>query len=140
MTYYTFACFDDVLSQYPEVKSHTLCYNYHNIEEVFIGENKIKVKDAIFANGSFFDFFSVKMIRGNKSTINQPNTMMVTPDIAKELFPEKDAIGQTVLLRSFTRNQDSLITYTIAGTIEPMPQASHIKCEMLLSQLGQHDA
>ena len=132
----TFACFDDVLSDYPEVKSHTLCYNNHNIEEVFIAENKIKVNDALLVNGSFFDFFSVKIIRGNKTAINQPNTMMVTPAMAKKLYPEKDAIGQTVLLRSFTRNQDSLISYTITGIVEPLPETSHIKYEMLLSQLG----
>ncbi len=132
----TFACFDDVLSDYPEVASHTLCYNIHNIEEVFIGENRIRVKDAIFVNDSFMDFFSVKIIRGNKSSINQPNTMMVTPGMAKKLFPEKDAVGQTVLLRSFTRNQDSLIAYSITGIIEPLPETSHIKYEMLLSQVG----
>jgi putative ABC transport system permease protein len=132
----TFACFDDVLSDYPAVKTHTFCYNNHNIEEVFIGENKIKVKDALFVNDSFFDFFGVKMIRGNKSSINEPNTMMVTTVMAKKLFSEKDAIGQTVLLRSFTRNQDSLISYTITGIVEPLPTASHIQYEMLLSQSG----
>ena len=132
----TFACFDDVLSDYPEVKSRTFCYNNHNIEDVFIGENKLKVKDAIFVNDSFFDFFGVNMIRGNRSTINEPNTMMVTPAMAKKLFSEKDAIGQTVLLRSFTRNQDSLISYTITGIVEPLPETSHIQYEMLLSQSG----
>lgn len=132
----TFACFDDVLSDYPEVESQTFCYNNHNIEDVFIGENKIKARDAIFVNDSFFDFFDVKMIRGNRSTINEPNTMMVTPAMAKKLFPEKDAIGETVLLRSFTRNQDSLLTYTITGIVEPLPETSHIQYEMLLSQSG----
>ena len=132
----TFACFDDVLSDYPEVKTHTFCYDNHNIEDVFIGENKIKVKDALFVNESFFDFFGVTMIRGNKNTINQPNTMMVTPAMAKKLYPEKDAIGETVLLRSFTHNQDSLINYTITGIVEPLPETSHIQYEMLLSQSG----
>jgi len=132
----TFACFDDVLTDYPEVKAHTFCYDNHNIEDVFIGENKIKVKDALFVNDSFFDFFGVNMIRGNKGTINQPNTMMVTPGMAQKIFPEKDAIGQTVLLRSFTHNQDSLISYTITGIVEALPENSHIQYEMLLSQSG----
>ncbi len=38
----TFACFSDVLSDFPEVESYTICYDNHNIEEVFVGENKIK--------------------------------------------------------------------------------------------------
>lgn len=137
-TYFTntFACFDDVLADYPEVKSHTIAFNNHNVEDVFVGENKIKVNNAIFVNESFFDFFGVKMIRGNKSSINEPNTLMVTPVMAEKLFANKDAIGQTVLLRSFSRNQDSLINYTISGIIEPLPETSHIKYEMLVSQTG----
>ncbi len=137
-TYFTntFACFDDVLHDYPEVKSHTLCFSNHNIEDVFIGEHSIKTNKAILVNDSFFDFFGVDMIRGNKSSINEPNTMMVTPDMAKKLFPEKDAVGQTVKIRSFTRNQDSLISYTISGIVKALPKTSHIRFEMLLSQEG----
>ena len=132
----TFACFDDVLSDYPEVKSHTFCYNNHHIEDVFISENRIRVNDAIFINDSFFDFFGAKVIIGNKSSISQPNTMMITPGMAKKLFPEKDAIGQTVLLRSFTQNHDSLLSYIITGIVEALPENSHIQFEMLLSQAG----
>lgn len=132
----TFACFNDVLSDFPEVESHTICYDNHNVEEVFVGENKVNINEAIFVNDSFFDFFSVKMIRGDKASINQPNTVMVTPSLAKKLFAAKDAVGQMVLLRSFTRNQDSLIAYVITGIIEALPNTSHIKYEMLLSQSG----
>ena len=132
----TFACFDDVLSEYPEVKSHIVCYHNHNIEEVFINDNKIKVEQAIFVNESFIDFFGAQMIRGDKSSINKANTMLVTPEMAKKLFREQDAIGKRVLLRDFDRNQDSLIAFTITGIIEPLPENSHIKYEMLISQSG----
>ena len=132
----TFAGFDDVLSDCPEIESHTLCYTNHRIDEVIVEENKIKVEAAIFVNESFLKYFSVKMIEGDKKSINQPNKIMVTPDMAEKLFPGENAIGQTVFLRSFTRNQDSLIAFSISGIIEPLPAASHIKCEMLLSQKG----
>jgi len=137
-TYFTntFACFDDVLSDYPNVKSHTLCFNNHNIEDVFIEENNIKVEDAILVNDSFFDFFGIQMIRGNENSINESNTIMLTPEMANKLFPETDAMGQIVKLRSFTRNQDSLISYTISGIVKPLPQTSHIQFEILLSQSG----
>src|SRR5210317_678485 len=39
----TFACFTDVLSDFPEVESHTICYDNHHVEEVFVGENKMEV-------------------------------------------------------------------------------------------------
>ncbi|MEN8120991.1 MAG: ABC transporter permease, partial [Bacteroidota bacterium] len=132
----TFAGFDDVLSDCPEIESHTLCYTNHRIDEVIVEENKIKVEAAIFANESFLKYFSVKMIEGDKESINQPNTVMITPDMADKLFPGENAMGQTVFLRSFTANQDSLIAFSISGIIKPLPAASQIKYEMLLSQKG----
>ena len=132
----TFASFDDVLDAYPEVETHTTSYIMHNVEDVFVGENKLEIREALFVDDSFLDFFDVHMIRGDKSSINQPNTMLVTPDMAKKLFPDGDAIGQLVSVRSFTRNQDSLISYLITGIIEPLPENSHIKYELLLSQAG----
>jgi|GEM_PF-1275830 len=132
----TLAAFGDVLADCPEIESSTLCFSQHNIDEVMVGEHAIKIKSAIFVNKSFLDYFSVKMIEGDAKSINLPNTMMVTPAMAEKLFPNKNALGQTVLLRSFTHNQDSLIAYSISGIVEPLPQASHLQYEMLLSQKG----
>jgi len=132
----TFACIENVLSDCAGVESFTGCYISHNISEVFVGANSIKVNEALFANKSFLDYFSVKMIKGDKSSIDQPNTMFVIPQMANKLFPNQEAIGKTVLFRSFTNNQDSMIAYTITGIIEPLPQSSHIGYEMLLSQKG----
>ena len=132
----TFACFDDVLSDFPEVESHIICYDNHHVEEAFVGEKKLEVNNAIFVNDSFFDFFGTKMIRGDASSINRPNTAILTPGMAKKLFVDKNAVGQTILLKSFSRNRDSLIAYFITGIVEPLPGTSHIKYDMLLSQSG----
>lgn len=135
----TFAAFDDFLSDYPEIELHTTIYNKHNIEDVFVNEAKIKSTDAIFVNKSFLDYFSIDIISGNRESINEPNTMMVTPEFASKLYPDSDPLGKTVLLRSFTANQDSLIAYTITAIIESLPEASHIKIDMLLSQKGHFE-
>jgi putative ABC transport system permease protein len=135
----TFAAFDDVLGDYPEIESHTTIYNKHNIEDVFVNGAKIKSTDAAFVNQSFLDYFSIDVISGNRESINEPNTMMVTPEFASKLYPYSDPHGKTVLLRSFTANQDSLIAYTITAIIEPLPEASHIKIDLLLSQKGHFE-
>ncbi|MDA3942628.1 MAG: ABC transporter permease [Bacteroidetes bacterium] len=132
----TFACFDEVLSALPQVLSHTSCYDNHRIDEVFAGAIKIKVNNAIFAKPSFLDFFGIKMIRGEKNSLDRPNAMLVTPGLAKKLFPDSDPIGQTVMMRSFTANRDSLISFNITGIVEPLPENSHLRYEMLLSQKG----
>lgn len=135
----TFACFDVVLSGLPGVAAHTACYDNHHIEEVFTGAKKIRVTEALFAKPSFLEFFGVKMIRGEKASLDRPNTVLVTPGLANRLFPDSDPIGQELLLRSFTANRDSLISYYITGIVEPLPENSHLRYEMLLSQKGHFE-
>lgn len=141
-TYYanTFACFEDVIHLCPEIKSHTLCFANQRIDEVVIDSTIIRVKGAIFADASFIDYFSVKIIEGEKASINQPNTMMLTPAMSGKLFPGKNAIGQTVQIKSNTGDQDSLVSYSVSGIIEPLPGTSHIEYEFLLSKNGHFEA
>ena len=136
---YTFAFIDDVLSDCPEVKSYTTNYIYPNNDVVYTEKNtrkQVNVKDLIFVNSSFIDYFSPAMITGDKNSINQPNTMFVTPVMALKLFPNNDAMGKTIYIRSFTSERDSLISYTITGIINPLPVTSSIEYEILLSQQG----
>jgi putative ABC transport system permease protein len=132
----TFACFDDVLPNCPEVASHATIYTIHHVDEVYVGEDKIKCNELIFADTDFLNFFSAKMIEGDKQSINLPNTMFVTPKMAKKLFPDKNAVNQTVFVKSFTANRDSLIAFTITGIIKPLPETSHLGYEIILSQKG----
>lgn len=133
---FTFACFDKVLQNSPDVGSFTTNYYNETIGDIFVGDSKFEINESIFANSSFLDFFGIEMIQGSKESINQPNTVLLTSTIADRLFPNHDAIGQTVLMRSFSRNRDSLIAYTISGIVHAFPETSHIKFEILLSQKG----
>ncbi len=135
----TFTAFDDLFEAYPEVESHTLCFTNHNVEDVFVNDSKIKINNAIFIDDSFMDYFSVDVISGDRESIVSPNSIMVTPEMALKLFPDVDPLGQTVLLRSFTRNQDSLIPYTVTGIVKPLPNTSHLVYDILLSQFGHFE-
>ncbi len=132
----TFACFDDILADIPQVESHATVYSIHHVDEVYVGEKRIKCNELMFANSSFLDYFSVNVLQGDEGSIDQPNTMFVTPEMADKLFPGQDAMGQMIQVKSFTRNRDSLIGFTITGIIEPLPQRSHLGYDILLSQKG----
>jgi putative ABC transport system permease protein len=132
----TFACFDDILPGFTAVESHTICYTIHNIQDIFVGEKKIEVKEAIITDESFIDFFSPRMLDGNKQSLDEPNTMLVTPLIANKISTNAGVIGQRIGFRSFTANQDSLIYYTITGIVEPMQKESHMGYDILLSSTG----
>lgn len=132
----TFAGFNDVLSNCPEVVSYTVAYTVHHVHEMYIGDDKFECKEVIFANTSFLDYFSVQMLEGDRQSINQPNTALVTPAMAKKLFPNGKALNKMVFVKSFSANRDSLIPFTITGIVQPLPAASHLGFEILLSQKG----
>ncbi len=131
----TFACFDDILPELTEVEDYTTCY-INNLDEVFVGEKKFELNEAIFVNSSFYPFFSVKMREGTVETINQPNTVMLTDEISQRLFPEASPIGKTISLRSFSADREALIQYTVVGIVESLPETSHLCFDILLSQKG----
>lgn len=132
----TFSAIGEYLSDCPEVASYSVSFPHLRLDEVFVNDKKIEANSAFFVNKSFLDYFSIKTIEGDENSINEPSTVLLTPDFAQKLFANQSPIGKTVFLRSFTANQDSHIPYTVTGIVEPLPKASHIQFEMLLSQKG----
>ena len=132
----TFACYDDLLSECPEIKSHTTCYTTISIDGALVGNKKTDITEAIFIQSSFLDYFSIELKEGVKESIDEPNTIFITPELAKNLFPRESAIGQTVMLNTLINNRDSLLAYTITGVVNPLPENSHLTFEMLVSQNG----
>jgi len=54
-----------------KLPSHTISYNIHYVDDVYVGDAKINCNELIFAIVSFLDFFSAKMLEGDKQSINQ---------------------------------------------------------------------
>jgi len=132
----TMACFEDILKEQKEVTDITACYTQLNQTEIFAGEKVCNFKDMIFTDDSFLKFFGSQMIQGNPESINQPDVVFLTPTVASNLFPDGNALGKSIQLRSFTHDQESKINYTVAGIIKPLPETSHINYEILVSKKG----
>lgn len=133
----TFTCFGEIVSELPEVKSRTMCFSLYNLtDEIFVGERKYHIDNAQLINSSFFPFFSAQILEGSPESIDEPNTVMVTPQLAEQLFPNESPIGKTISLRAFTRDRNDYIDYSITGIVKPLPKTSHIGYDILLSQKG----
>jgi putative ABC transport system permease protein len=133
----TFACFEEDLQNMKEIEEMTVCYKEHNVDEVFVGNQSFSTGNLVFIDDSFFDYFGIEMIEGVPEAINQPNMVFLTPEMAYKLFNDEDPLGKNIELRSFTRDADERITYTVGGIVEPLPKASHLDYEMLISKKGQ---
>ena len=82
--------------------------------------------DFKFADSTFFDVFSFKLLKGNpKTCLKDPRSIVLTQKYAKKYFGNAEPMGQ-----SFRIEQDTNY-YTVTGVIQDIPINSHIQFNML---------
>ncbi len=87
----------------------------------------------VLADQSFFEIFTFPFIEGDPgSALENPGSMVVSQQLAKKLFGDKQALGETVSVVLLGRKFD----YTIAGIMKDMPSNSHIQTNCIVSFLG----
>ena len=110
------------------------------------GEKSVEMR-GFFADSSFFRVFSFDLVAGDKSrALDQPNTMVITRELAESLFGDEEAVGQRVefadrglrllkfdFMSDPGTNSVDWGSFTITGVIDPAQYKSHIKFDMLVS-------
>lgn len=108
---------DFVKDKCPEVESYTRIH----YTPVILGEQgqpKIKA-DALFADPSFFETFSFKLIEGNPSQVLAPlKSVVVTKSFANKMFAGKNPLGARISINN--------TEHTITGIMEDIPQNTQI--------------
>ena len=82
-----------------------------------------------YADGNFFEFFSFPLLKGDPTTLRQPNIVFLSESAATKYFPAASPLGQTLLLH----NQFGKTTYTVGGVFEDMIEQSDIRYDMVCS-------
>ena len=107
-----------------------LAKDYSQIEKVvrLVSDGNILVKkgnetimehNAVFADSTLFEVFTLPLITGNPQTaLVQPNSMVISESIAKKYFNSTDVVGRTLQTGHITN-------YKITGVIKDMPAQSH---------------
>jgi putative ABC transport system permease protein len=116
---------------YPEIKQFVRLLKD---EKIIIGEPGKEhsfVKEVLFADSTFFDVFSFKLLKGNPSNaLSQPNTTVLTSEAAKKYFGSDDPIGKTLeVSTAFT----ATINVQVTGIVDEPPANSHFKFDALVS-------
>lgn len=119
-----------LVAEFPEVAEATRFASPFNSNQAPIKyEDLALIQDGVFAaDSNFFDFFSYKLISGDaKTALKEPNTLVMTEEIAKKYFGDSPAVGK--LINFGNENQ----TYTVTGVMEAPPSNSHLKFNVLIS-------
>jgi len=92
-----------------------------------IGEKKSYETGIIYADSTFFEVFSFKLLTGDpKDVLTRPYSLVISEETAKKIFGEKNPVGQSVKLN----NKEDLI---ITGVVAKPPSNSHIQFSNLIS-------
>ena len=97
-------------------------------------ENHYKEEAVVFADSSFFSFFSIPLIEGDPTTVlSEPNKVVISESIAEKYFGIENPMGKTLVL-------DNKKNYEVAGIMEPTPTNTHFKFDFLLSMASLEES
>jgi len=85
--------------KYGHLFKNVILVQWEGNYSIKIGDDNYVKKGQFFDNG-VLDMFSVKMIKGSKESLNDPQAIVISESTSKSLFAEKDPIGQTVKLNN----------------------------------------
>ena len=104
-----------------------------------LGRTPIRIGDQTFfesrffaVDGTFFDVFTFPLIQGDpKTALKNPNSMVITRDIALKYFGTTDAVGK--ILRADFSYGPASIDFEITGVSENVFPNSHFHYDLLAS-------
>ena len=86
---------------------------------VKLGNEKVIESDAVFADPTLFEIFTLPMIEGSpNSALTEPYSIVISESMAKKYFNSTEVLGKTLIT-------DDTTTYKITGVIKDMPSQSH---------------
>ena len=113
----------------PEVEEATRVFYFQNglllvnIEGVTYEESR-----AMWADSTFFDIFSIELLKGDRATaLTKPNTVVITASTANKYFGNEDPIGKVL---DIPATDNDLV---VSGVCEDVPNNSHMVFDLLRS-------
>lgn len=92
-------------------------------------EDKVLTEEKVFyADSNFFDFFGYVLKEGDvKTALKEPNTVVLTEEMAKKYFGDADPIGKLIVIGGENK------TFKVTGIAENPPSNTHFHFNMLVS-------
>lgn len=119
-----FALKDELISNYPEISSAT--------RTLWMGDRPMSFEDIVLTTGSiamvdpeFLDVFSFTLIKGNPKALSEPNSIMITKQVAASFFGDTDPIGKTLTM-------DGQYDFEIGAVLANIPDNSTFQFNVLM--------
>ena len=107
-----------LLNEYPIVEKMTRV-NYQGSILVKKGNQNIQDDHAAFADSTFFEVFTIPMVRGDAATaLKDPTSIVINETTAKKYFNSTDVVGKTLVI-------DNNTNCKITAVFRDIPRQSH---------------
>ncbi|MCP4727321.1 MAG: ABC transporter permease, partial [bacterium] len=84
-------------------------------------DRKFYLSGGIFVDPDFFIMFSFDLIKGDPDKLlENPNSIVITRDVAERYFGVEDPIGKVLIINNGTG-------YAVTGVLENIPENSHLQ-------------
>ena len=116
-----------LLADYPEVEQVVRIrqlggWLVRNGDRVFAETEQ----DFMFADSTFFDVFSFRLLQGDPGTcLKEPRSIVLTEEYAQKYFGDGDPLGKTLKIE-----QDTNVS-VVTGVMQDFPENSHFHCKMI---------
>lgn len=112
-------------NEFPEVENF-LRMNGWDETIVKYEEHFFTEEHFLEADSSFFKFFTINLLRGEKDNIlNEPHTLVLSESTAKKIFGDVDPIDKMILI-----GNDS-IHYRVTGIMQDIPENTHFSANII---------
>jgi putative ABC transport system permease protein len=116
-----------LLKEFPEVDGF-LRMNNPGIREIKCNNQIFTENHVVEADSSFFNFFSIPVLKGNKDNLlNAPHQVVLSESTAKKLFGKENPIDKTLKIGTDT------IEFVVSGVMADVPENSHFQANIISS-------
>ncbi|MEO5592762.1 MAG: ABC transporter permease [Chitinophagaceae bacterium] len=113
-------------NDYPEVEDATRLKR-DGRPKIEYQHKVFKEAEAAFADPNFFSVFTFPFLKGDpKTALVQPNTIVITEEMANRFFGNEEPIGKTLVYNNSGQ-------FKVTGVIKKMPANAHFHFDLLSS-------
>ncbi len=115
-----------MIDEFPEVEN-AVRFREEGSAKVKVGATVFREKKVIYSDPSFFDVFSVPLLKGDrKSVLTAPRTVVLSQTTAEKYFGAADPVGRTLLI-------DDKVEWQVGGVFADIPHTSHFHFDLIVS-------
>ncbi|MFB0565119.1 MAG: ABC transporter permease [Candidatus Aminicenantaceae bacterium] len=136
----TFGTGPAMKEDFPEVLDFVRLRKMGQGTRIYIGheDRKFYEERFFFADPSIFTVFTFPLLRGDaEKVLSEPNSILITGDMAEKYFGHEDPIGQ--ILEADPYNSGEMMVFQVTGIAENVPGNSHFHFDFLASYVNQKE-